>query len=198
MWKSSDLGWIIAGPGNLIFACLVCYLLCHVQLFATPSTVPCQAPLSMEFFRQEYWSGLPIPFAGHLSNPGIKLRLLHYRQILYHLSYQGSPACMVGKYKFSKCSVALDRWCIIFNLTRWLNLLSLKHMTLWFSWKKKKKENLFKKIIKFLLIKKKPEKELSWKRGRWHTNSFVGGGRGWEPRRAGGLEDWKRQGNILP
>ena len=63
---------------------------------------------------------------------------------------------------------------------------------------KKKKENLFKKIIKFLLIKKKPEKELSWKRGRWHTNSFVGGGRGWEPRRAGGLEDWKRQGNILP
>ena len=84
---------------------MVCYLLGQAQLFAAPCTVPCQAALTMEFFRQEYWSGLPIPFAGHLSNPGIKLRLLHYRQILHHLS----PACMVGKYEVSKCSVALDR-----------------------------------------------------------------------------------------
>ena len=35
--------------------------LTHVQLFATPWTVTCQAPLSMEFTRQEYWSGLPFP-----------------------------------------------------------------------------------------------------------------------------------------
>ena len=34
-------------------------LLSHVQLFATPQTVACQAPLSMEFSRQEYWSGMP-------------------------------------------------------------------------------------------------------------------------------------------
>ena len=33
----------------------------HVQLFATPWTVAHQAPLSIEFFRQEYWSGLPFP-----------------------------------------------------------------------------------------------------------------------------------------
>ena len=31
-----------------------------------------QAPLSMEFFRQEYWSGLPFPSPGHLSDPGIE------------------------------------------------------------------------------------------------------------------------------
>ena len=31
------------------------------QLFATPWTVACQAPLSMEFSRQEYWNGLPFP-----------------------------------------------------------------------------------------------------------------------------------------
>ena len=31
---------------------------CHLQLFATPWTIACQAPLSMEFSRQEYWSGL--------------------------------------------------------------------------------------------------------------------------------------------
>ena len=42
----------------------------HVQLFATPWTVACQAPLSMEFSRQEYWSGLPCPPPGYLHNLG--------------------------------------------------------------------------------------------------------------------------------
>ena len=45
--------------------------LSHVQLFAIPWTVAHQAPLSMEFFRQEYWSGQPLSFPGDLSNPGI-------------------------------------------------------------------------------------------------------------------------------
>ena len=44
----------------------------RVQLFATPWTVAHQAPLSMEFFRQEYWSGLPFPTPGDLLDPGIK------------------------------------------------------------------------------------------------------------------------------
>ena len=35
--------------------------LSHVQLFATPWTVAYQAPLSMGFSRQEYWSGVPLP-----------------------------------------------------------------------------------------------------------------------------------------
>ena len=34
--------------------------LSRVLIFATPWTVVCQAPLSMEFYRQEYWSGLPL------------------------------------------------------------------------------------------------------------------------------------------
>ena len=38
----------------------------------TPWTVAHQAPLSMEFSRQEYWSGLPFPSLGDLPNPGIK------------------------------------------------------------------------------------------------------------------------------
>ena len=38
----------------------------------TPWTVACQAPLSMAFSRQEYWSGLPVPSPGDLSNPGIE------------------------------------------------------------------------------------------------------------------------------
>ena len=40
----------------------------------TPWTVAGQAPLSMGFSRQEYWSGLPLPFPGDLPNPGIKPR----------------------------------------------------------------------------------------------------------------------------
>ena len=40
--------------------------------FATPWTVARQAPLSMGFPRQEYWSGLPFPSPGDLSNTGIK------------------------------------------------------------------------------------------------------------------------------
>ena len=47
-------------------------LLSCVQLFETPWTVAHQAPLSMGFPRQEYWSGLPSPFPGDLTDPGIK------------------------------------------------------------------------------------------------------------------------------
>ena len=39
---------------------------------ATPLTVACQTPLFMEFSRQEYWNGLPLPTPGDLANPGIK------------------------------------------------------------------------------------------------------------------------------
>ena len=56
----------------------------------TPWTVACQAPLSMGFSRQEYWSGLPFPSPGDLPNPGIKPKSLVFRQILYQLSYKGS------------------------------------------------------------------------------------------------------------
>ena len=44
----------------------------HVCLFVTPWTVARQAPLSMGFPRQEYWSRLPFPLSGYLPNPGIK------------------------------------------------------------------------------------------------------------------------------
>ena len=47
-------------------------ILSRVQLFATPWTVACQALLSMEFSRQEYWSGLPCPPPGDPPNSGIK------------------------------------------------------------------------------------------------------------------------------
>ena len=48
--------------------------LSRVRLFETPWTVTYQVPLSMGFSRQEFWSGLPFPSPGDLSNPGIEPR----------------------------------------------------------------------------------------------------------------------------
>ena len=53
----------------------VCLKLSHfspVQLFAALWAVACQAPLSMGFSKQEYWSGLPCPPPGDLPDPGIE------------------------------------------------------------------------------------------------------------------------------
>ena len=47
-------------------------MLSHVRLFATLWTVAFQAPLSMEFSRQDCWSGLPFPPPGDLPNPGME------------------------------------------------------------------------------------------------------------------------------
>ena len=55
-------------------SCAVCWVLSHfnsVQLFMTPWTVGHQAPLSMKFPRQEYWSGLLRPSPGDLPDTGI-------------------------------------------------------------------------------------------------------------------------------
>ena len=48
--------------------------LSRVWVFATPWTAACQAPPSMGFSRQEYWSGVPFPSPGDLPNPGIEPR----------------------------------------------------------------------------------------------------------------------------
>ena len=130
--------------------CAHAQLPCCIQLLAILCMVALQAPLSMGFSRQEYWSGLPFPFPGNLPNPGIEpaflmspalaceffvtsatweaaiyfskslpqsykehlvgygnllqglfltqgsnLHLLHCRQILYPLTYLGSPNSVV-------------------------------------------------------------------------------------------------------
>ena len=61
-------------------------MLSHVWFFVMPQTVDCQAPLSMEFSRQEYWSGHFLP-SGIFPSQGSKLHLLcllYGRGILYH------------------------------------------------------------------------------------------------------------------
>ena len=56
--------------------CVCVQWLCHVWLCVTPRTAVHQALLSMEFPRQEYWSGLPLPTPGGLLGPGIEPKSL--------------------------------------------------------------------------------------------------------------------------
>ena len=58
---------------NIDLPCCCCSLVVKLCLtLCDPWTVALQAPLSMEFPRQEYWNGLPFPPPMHLPNPGIK------------------------------------------------------------------------------------------------------------------------------
>ena len=71
---------------NAFYIWIICFidLLTHIMhcicifrtqfVFVTPRTVAHQAPQSMEFSRQEYWSGLPCPSPGDLPNPRIESR----------------------------------------------------------------------------------------------------------------------------
>ena len=72
-----------ASPSPSLMVSTACSLSLHLHhcclvtkscstLFATPRTVAHQAPLSMGFPRQEYWSGLPFPSQGDLPDPGIE------------------------------------------------------------------------------------------------------------------------------
>ena len=56
-----------------------------------PGAVAQQAPLSMEFSRQEYWSGLPFPSPGHLPNPGIDPKSPAWQADSLPLHRLGSP-----------------------------------------------------------------------------------------------------------
>ena len=85
------------GPLHTLFpvsACVCAQLLNCIQLFVTLWTVACQAPLSMEFSRQEYWSRLPFPPPRDLPDPKIEPTsplspVLRADALL--LNHQGSP-----------------------------------------------------------------------------------------------------------
>ena len=78
---------------------MLCVLmLSHVRLFGIPRTGVCQAPLSMGFSRQEYWSALPFPSPGDLPVPGIELpSRLHWRLMLYHCTTSWRCFASLGK-----------------------------------------------------------------------------------------------------
>ena len=93
-------------------AAAVCRLaFTHVQLFATPWTVAHQAPLSMEFPRQEYWSGLPCPPPGDLPH--------HWQAFFYHLGrpLQGGPG------------IKLEQGGLAWRKVQWLVVISKGRLT---------------------------------------------------------------------
>ena len=81
-----------------------------VQLFVTPWTVAHQAPLSMGFSRQEYWSGFPCPPPEDLPNPGIKPYFLCLLRWQVDSLFTESP----GKPSISESWSVLGRSCRCF------------------------------------------------------------------------------------
>ena len=70
--QARTLEWVAISFSNACKWKVKVKSLSRVRLLATPWTAAYQAPPSMGFFRQEYWSGLPFPSPGDLPNPGIK------------------------------------------------------------------------------------------------------------------------------
>ena len=127
---------------KFIFRSVVCVCLREKELscaglFATPWTIVCQSPLLMEFYRQEYWSGLPFPSPGIFPIQGLNPRIwsLLYWQVdslsqappnlCYHIAIcQGHlAACLKEYYVFIFLSNRiLNKGKIHFN--NWLKFLS--------------------------------------------------------------------------
>ena len=68
-------------------------------LFSTPWTVACQAPLSMGFSRQEYWSGLPSPPPGESSQPRDLTQVSRIAGGLFIAEPPGKPKLKPMEYK---------------------------------------------------------------------------------------------------
>ena len=69
----------------------MCVCAQSLRLFAAPWTIAHQASLSMEFSRQEYWSGLPFPPPRDLPNPGIKPASLASADRFFTTALPGEP-----------------------------------------------------------------------------------------------------------
>ena len=90
-------------------ACMLSRFSC-VQFWAILWIVAYQAPLPMEFSRQEYWSGLPWPPPGDFPNPGLEpMSCISCigRQALYHQHHLGSPQAWLLVYNI--CWLELDQ-----------------------------------------------------------------------------------------
>ena len=86
---------------------------------ATPKTTVCQAPLSLGFPRQEYWSGKPFLSPGDLSNPGIYPMSPALQADSLPLSHQGSPITLrrLNVYKTSKTLQNFnEQWLLLLKL----------------------------------------------------------------------------------
>ena len=106
-------------------------LLSRVWLFATIWTVAHQIPLSVGFFRQEYYNGLPCPPPGDLPDPGIEPMSPvspQCRQILCPLSHQGGPVSMEVYNLFASWSS--HPVMVIESVWAWIWAMQVSHLLL--------------------------------------------------------------------
>ena len=79
---------------------------------ATPWTVACQTPLSVGFSRQEYGGGCHVLLQGIFLTQRSNPHLLHCRQILYKLSYKGSPRFVIPGLYYVRYVPSLLTFCV--------------------------------------------------------------------------------------
>ena len=87
---------------------LLCVLVSHVQLFVTPRIVAHHTPMSVEFSRQEYWSGLPFSSPGDLLNSGIEPGSPTLLEDLYCLNHWGSPSYFTWIFRSVLCDILVS------------------------------------------------------------------------------------------
>ena len=130
--------WKISKKSSrLVFACGQAKSFQSCRLFAILWTIAHQPPLSMGFSRQEYWSGLPCPPPGDLSDPENWTCIFCIscigRQVLYHHHHLGSPDWYLQSIKsfptisdwyLSKEGNSIFLWVLYWQL-RWENMLAL-------------------------------------------------------------------------
>ena len=81
----------------IVVVTIVVQSLSRVRHFVTPWTVAHQAPLSMGFPRQDYWSGLPFPAPGDLPNPRIKPVSPTLAKLFFTTEPPGKPAVVISR-----------------------------------------------------------------------------------------------------
>ena len=120
------LHWLMSKIKSLTYIC-ACTLsrFSHVQLFETPWTIARQAPLTMGFSRQEYWSGLPSPPPGDLPHVGIKPTSPASPALQADslpLSHQRSPLTYM-------CTLTMYKYIYIYNIyTQYKYVYIIKHI----------------------------------------------------------------------
>ena len=98
-----------------IFFSIMVYHICSVVFNFLQLHGARQAPLSMEFPRQEYWSGLPFPIPGDLPDPGIEPRslcLLHWQADSLPLCHLGSPYGLSQHIEYSSLCYTVGLCCL--------------------------------------------------------------------------------------
>ena len=123
--------WIINGVDFFFF--FFGEVVGYVRLFVIPCTVAYQAPPSMEFSRQEDWSGLPVLLQGIFLTQGSKPGLPHHRQALYHLSHQDRWYIVL----IEMTPVFITKWTVDSVVTKGQNMSSLQ-----LGWPEQHHENL--------------------------------------------------------